>query len=70
MWTYGPQIINYMVLKHKEMSSGDWIPIHENWCLLLMVVRFSEGYLHLDNENVYINHTFLVILLSFFLYKN
>ena len=36
---YGPEIIiNYMVLKYKEMSSGDWILIHKNWCLSLRVV--------------------------------
>ena len=62
----GPEIINYMVLKYGEMSSSDWIPIHKNWCLSLKVVRFSDGYLQLSNENVYINHTFWFILLSFF----
>ena len=67
VWMYGPEIIIYMVLKYMEMSSSDWIPIHENWCLLtLSVVRFSEGYLWLGNINVYINHTFWFILLSCF----
>ena len=66
MWMYGPEIINYMVLKYKEMSSSDRISIHENWCLSLMVVRFSDGYLGLGNENVYSNHTSWFILLSFF----
>ena len=37
---YGPEIINYMVLKYMEMSSSDQIPVHENWCLLLMVLDF------------------------------
>ena len=55
---YDPEMINYMVLKYKEMSSSDRIPIHKNWCLSLRVVRFSKGYLWLGNENVYINHTF------------
>ena len=41
-----------------EMSSSDWIPIHENQCLSLRVLRFSNGYLGLGNENVYSNHTF------------
>ena len=62
-----------MVLKCIGMSSSDQIPIHKNWCLILKVFRFSDGYLGLDNENVYSSHTFcnpLVILLSFFLYKN
>ena len=39
------------------MSSGDWIPIHENWCLSLRVLKFSDAYLGLGNENVYSNHT-------------
>ena len=55
---YGPEIIIYVVLKYMEMSSSDWVPIHENCCLSLRVGRFSEGYLRLGNENVYINHTF------------
>ena len=63
---YSPEIIIYMVLKYMEMSSSDWIPIHKNGCLSLRIVRFSKGYLWLGNENVYINHTFWVILLSFF----
>ena len=42
---YGPEIIIYMVLKYMEMSSSDQIPIHENWDLSSMVVRFSKGYL-------------------------
>ena len=37
---YGPEIINYMVLKYMGMSSSDQIPIHENWCLSLNVVDF------------------------------
>ena len=63
---YGPEIIIYMVLKYMEMSSSDQIPIHENCCLSVRVVRFTKGYLWLGNENVYINHTFWFILLSFF----
>ena len=59
-----------MVLKHMEMSSSDWIPIHENWRLSLRVIRFSDGYLGLGNENVYCNHTFWFILLSFLLYMH
>ena len=55
---YGPEIIIYMVLKYMEMSSSDWIPVHENCHLSLRVVRFSKGYLWLGNENVYINCTF------------
>ena len=54
---HGPEIAINMVLKYMGMSSSDQIPIHENWCLSLRVVRFSEGYLWLGNENVYINHT-------------
>ena len=54
---YGPEIINYMVLKYMGMSSSDQIPIHENWCLTLKVLRFSNGYIGLGNENVYISHT-------------
>ena len=42
---YGPQIITDMVLKYKEMSSSDQIPIHENGSLSLKVVRFSNGYI-------------------------
>ena len=63
---HGPEIINYMVLKYREMSSSDQIPVHENWCLSLRVVRFSVGYLRLGNENVYSNHTSWFTLLSFF----
>ena len=62
-----------MVLKCIEMSSDDWFYIHENKCLAIKGVRLSNGYLGLDNENVYSIHTLLVnplvILLSFFLYK-
>ena len=39
------------------MSSSDRTPVHKNWCLSLRVVKFSEGYLWLGIENVYINHT-------------
>ena len=63
---YGPEIINYMVLKYKEMSSSDQSPIHKNWCLSLRVVRFSNGYLGIGNGNVYSNHASWFILLSFF----
>ena len=42
------------------MSSSDQIPIHENWCLSVRVVRFSVGYLGLGNENVYSSHSFLI----------
>ena len=35
---YGPEIAYYMVLKYMGMSSSDWIPIHENWCLSLRVL--------------------------------
>ena len=63
-----------MVLKYMEMSSGDCFSIQENRCLLLKALDFFDGYLGLDNENVYTySHSFvnpLVILLSFFLYKN
>ena len=55
---YGPEIINYMVLKYMGMSSSDQIPIQENWCLTLRVLRFFDGYIGLGNENVYISHTF------------
>ena len=54
---YGPEIAIYMVLKYMEMSSSDQIPVHKNWCLLLRVLRFPNGYLGLGNENVYSNHT-------------
>ena len=54
---YSPKIINYMVLKDMGMSSSDQIPIYENWCLSLNVVDFSNGYIGLGNENVYISHT-------------
>ena len=54
---YVPEINNCMVLKYKGLSSSDQIPIHENWCLTLKVFRFSNGYIGLGNENVYINHT-------------
>ena len=67
---YGPKIINYMVLKYMEMSSDDQIPIHENWCLSLRVLRFSDGYSGLGNENVYSSHTFWLILLSILLYMH
>ena len=46
-----------MVLKYMEMSSSDQIPIHENLCLRLKVLGFSDGYIGLGNENVYISHT-------------
>ena len=40
------------------MSSSDQIPIHKNLCLLtLNVLRFSDRFIRLGNENVYINHT-------------
>ena len=39
------------------MSSSDQIPIHKNLCLTLKVLRFSDGYIGLGNENVYIKHT-------------
>ena len=58
MWMYGPEIAIYMVPKYMGMSSSDWIPIHENQCLSLRVLRFSDDYLGLSNENVYINHIF------------
>ena len=32
---YGPEIVNYMVLKCLGMSLSDQIPIPENWCLSL-----------------------------------
>ena len=67
---YGPEIINYMVLKYMEISSSDWIPIHENWYLSLRVIRFSDCYIGLGNENVYSNHTFWVILLRFLLFMH
>ena len=53
----GPGIINYMVLKYMGLSSSDQIPVHQNWCLTLKVFRFSDGYIWLGNENVYISHT-------------
>ena len=62
----GPEMINYMVLKYMEMSSSGQIPIHKNWCLSLWVVRLSEGYLWLGNENVYINHTHWLYCSAFF----
>ena len=37
---YGPEIINYIVLKYMGLSSGDQIPVHENWCLTLKVSDF------------------------------
>ena len=57
-WTYGPEMINCMVLKHMGMSSSDQIPIHENWCWTLKVINFQMAILGLDNEKVYRNHTF------------
>ena len=39
------------------LSSSDQIPIHKNLCLRLKVLRFSDGYIGLGNENVYISHT-------------
>ena len=53
---YGPEIINYMVLKYVGMSSSDQIPIHKNLCLTLKVL-ISTGYIGLGNENVYISYT-------------
>ena len=44
---YGPEIINYMVLKYVGMSSSDQIPIHEKLCLRPKVPRFSNGYIGL-----------------------
>ena len=41
------------------MGSSDQIPVHGNCCLTLKVVRFSDGYIRLGNENVYINHIFV-----------
>ena len=67
---YGPEIINYMVLKYMGMSSSDQIPVHENWGLTLKVLRFSNGYIGLGNENVYINHTCWLYCSASFLYKN
>ena len=52
------EIIICMVLKYMGLSSSDQIPVHENWCLTLKVSDFSNGYLGIYNENVYINHTF------------
>ena len=54
---YGPEIINYMVLKYMGMSSSDQISIQENWCLTLKVLRFCDDFIGLGNENVYISHT-------------
>ena len=54
---YGPEIINYMVLKYMGMSSSDQIPVHENLCLTLKIFRFSDGYIGIGNENVYFSHT-------------
>ena len=47
-----------MVLKYMEMSSGDWFSIHQEQVFVIKGIRFSNGYLGLDNENVYSNHTF------------
>ena len=58
-----------MVLKYMGMSSSDQIPIHENWCLTLKLFRFSNGYIGLGNENVYINHT-IGYIAQLLLYKN
>ena len=57
-WTYGPEIINYMVLKYMGMSSSDQIPFHKKLCMRLKVLGFFNDYIRLGNENVYINHTF------------
>ena len=35
------------------MSSGNQFSIHENKCFVIKSVRLSDGYLGLDNENVY-----------------
>ena len=51
-------MINCMVLKFMEMSSGDWFSVHKNRCLLLRGLDFFAGYLGLANENVYSIHTF------------
>ena len=42
------------------MSSGEWFSIHENKCFVIKGVRLSNGYLGLDNENVYSIHTLLL----------
>ena len=39
-----------MVLKYMGMSSSDQIPVHENWCLTLNILRFSNGCIRLGNE--------------------
>ena len=54
---HDPEIINYMVLNYMEMSSSDQVSIHKNWCLTLKVFIFSDGYIGLGDENVYISHT-------------
>ena len=56
---------NFMVLKCIKMSSGDWISIHENKCLVIKGVKLSNSYLGLDNENVY---SFTLFLLTCWLY--
>ena len=65
---YGPEIINYMVLKYMGISSSDQIPIHENLCLTLNVFRLSDSYIGLCNENVYISlsHTHWLYCSAYF----
>ena len=63
---YGPETVNYMVLKYVGFSSSDQIPIHKNWCLTIKVLRFSNGYLGLGNENMYINHTHWLYCSAYF----
>ena len=47
------------------MSSGDQVSIHKNKCLIIKGIRLSNGYLGLDNENVY---SFYMLFLTRWLY--
>ena len=53
MWTYGPEMSNFMVLKYIKVSSGDRFPIHKNKQFVINGVKLLGSYLGLDNENVY-----------------